>query len=76
MSRGKYLSLEEARRAGQIDQFCKEHPSKGDASRFDKLFLAMARKRPTADQTSVRLLPHIVAILKLLHVRLKVLPGT
>ncbi len=27
MSRGKYLSLEEARRLGQIDQFCKGHPS-------------------------------------------------
>ena len=26
MSRGKYLSLEEARKAGQLDQFAKEHP--------------------------------------------------
>ena len=27
MSRGKYLSLEEARKADQLKQFCKEHPS-------------------------------------------------
>ena len=26
MSRGKYLSLEEARKAGQLGQFAKEHP--------------------------------------------------
>ena len=37
MSRGKHLSLEEARKAGQIDQFCKEHPSEGDGGRFAKL---------------------------------------
>ena len=29
MSRGKYLSLEEARKAGLIDQFCKEHHFRG-----------------------------------------------
>ena len=37
MARGKYLSLEEARKAGQIDQFCKEHPSKGDWNQFDAM---------------------------------------
>ena len=26
MARGKYLSLEEARKAGQLNQFTKEHP--------------------------------------------------
>ena len=26
MSRGKYLSLEEARKSGKLDQFAKEHP--------------------------------------------------
>ena len=26
MARGKYLSLEEARKAGQLNQFAKEHP--------------------------------------------------
>ena len=35
MARGKYLSLEEARRSGKIEQFCKEHPSKGDWNQFD-----------------------------------------
>ena len=35
MSRGVYLSLEEARKAGQIDQFCKEHPSEGGTGLFN-----------------------------------------
>ncbi len=37
MARGKYLSLEEARRMERIDQFCKEHPSKGDWNQFDAM---------------------------------------
>lgn len=42
MARGKYLSLEEARRGGQLTQFAKEHPSEGDAELFDRLLRAMA----------------------------------
>ena len=30
MSRGKYLSLSEARKKGQLDRFAKEHPAIGD----------------------------------------------
>ena len=52
MSRGRHLSLEEARKAGQIDQFCKEHPSQGDAGRFEGLLTAMARTMPASDHTS------------------------
>lgn len=57
MARGKYLSLEEARRMGQLDQFCKEHPSEGDMDRFERLFEAMAhgeppRRKPKAGRTS------------------------
>ena len=37
MARGKYLSLEEARRMGRLDQFCKEHPSKGGWDQFDAM---------------------------------------
>ncbi len=44
MSRGKYLSLEEARKLGKLDQFCKEHPSQADAGRFERLLDAMAGK--------------------------------
>ena len=56
MARGKYLSLEEARKDGTIKRFCKEHPSKGDWGRFNRLFDAMAhgeppRRKPKADQT-------------------------
>ena len=53
MARGKYLSLEEARKDGTIKRFCKEHPSKGDMDAFDRLFNAMASgKPPEEDQTS------------------------
>jgi hypothetical protein len=43
MSRGKYLSLEEARKKKQLEQFSKEHPSEGDKTQFDQLFQAMAK---------------------------------
>lgn len=54
MSRGKYLSLKEAKTetgGATLDQFCKEHPSEGDESQFDKLFEKMAKKPQEADQT-------------------------
>ena len=43
MSRGKHLSLEEARNAGQLDQFAKEHPSEAERERFERLLEAMAK---------------------------------
>lgn len=46
MSRGKHLSLEEARKAGQLDQFAKEHSATADADRFDRLAKAMAKGKP------------------------------
>jgi hypothetical protein len=42
MSRGKYLSLEEARKSGQLEQFAKEHPSEAERERFERLLEAMA----------------------------------
>lgn len=54
MSRGKYLSLEEARKAGKLERFAKEHPSTGDKGRFDKLFEAMSekpKKKPKGGKT-------------------------
>ena len=60
MARGRYLSLEEARKTGQIDRFCKEHPSTGNWDRFKRLFEAMAhggpltRRKPRAARTSSR----------------------
>lgn len=54
MSRGKHLSLEEARKSGTIKQFTKEHPSKAD-ERFEPLLDAMCkpiRKKPASGQTS------------------------
>ena len=44
MSRGKHLSLEEARKKDQLERFGKEHPSDGDERRFDELLNHMAQK--------------------------------
>jgi hypothetical protein len=60
MSRGKYLSLEEARKKKDLEQFAKEHPSEGNKKQFDQLFQAMAKpapskkakKKPTGGATS------------------------
>ena len=85
MSQGKYLSLEEARKLGRLDQFAKNHPSTGIKQSFDDLLDAMAhggkpdsqiKKMPAAHRTSdPGPLPAVVAILKFLHVILKVLLG-
>jgi hypothetical protein len=49
MSRGKYLSLEEARKKkGGLDRFSKEHPSEGDERQFDRTLWAMAGRKPKA----------------------------
>lgn len=52
MSRGKYLSLEEARKHGKIDQFIKEHDSKADKKSFNSLLDKMTRRKPKAVKTS------------------------
>jgi hypothetical protein len=44
MSHGKYLSLEEARRAKRIERFVKEHPTTGNKKQFDLLLRKMAKK--------------------------------
>jgi hypothetical protein len=53
MSRGKYLSLEEARKKkGGLARFAKEHPSEGDESLFDRVLHLMVGGKPEAkDQT-------------------------
>jgi len=48
MARGKHLSLEEARREQKLKQFAKEHPSEGDETAFNRLFVAMASGKPSA----------------------------
>jgi poly-D-alanine transfer protein DltD len=50
MSRGKYLSVEEAREQDKIKQFCKEHPSEGNRQQFDQLLDAMAKPKTTAKE--------------------------
>jgi hypothetical protein len=53
LSSGKHLSLEEARKAGKMDRFCKEHPSEGDEAVFDQLFEAMANGEPPKKPSKV-----------------------
>jgi len=52
MARGKYLSLEEARKAKKLNRFADEHPTEGDEAAFDRLLDRMARKPSEGDQTS------------------------
>jgi hypothetical protein len=58
MSRGKYYSLEEARKDNNLEQFCKEHPSDGNKDVFNNLFQAMAngtpRNLPVKQETSTQ----------------------
>mgnify|MGYP003536178592 CR=1 FL=1 len=56
MSRGKYLSLEEARKKKDLEQFAREHPSEGSKEQFEQLFQAMA-KPPTAKEKKPRKKP-------------------
>lgn len=57
MSRGKLLSLEEARKGeikgATIKQFCKEHHSKADG-RFWPLLKAASKGKPATGQTSTQ----------------------
>ena len=46
MSRSRYFSLEEARKASKLKQFAKEHPSEGDQQLFDGLLDAMMKRKP------------------------------
>ena len=52
MSRGKFLSLEEARQSGDFKQFCAEHPLETDRARFLKLLSAMSQGVLEEEETS------------------------
>ena len=54
MARGKFLSLEEARKAGKLDQFCKEHPSVGDWNEFDAMMDSIAGPEAKSPSKAVR----------------------
>ena len=51
MVHGKYLSLEEARKAKKLDRFAKEHPTKGSKKEFDSLLLRMAKSSKANGKT-------------------------
>lgn len=56
MSRGRYLSLEEARKTGQLKRFAKEHPIEDrhpdGAARFKRMLESAAKGSPEGRQTS------------------------
>ena len=53
MSRGKYLSLEEARKSDKLmKQFAKEHPSEGDEKEFDRLLEKMTKAKKDENEKS------------------------
>jgi len=54
MSRGKHLSLEEARKDGNLKQFAKEHPTKGNAKLFERLLNEAAKDQEEAPKASSR----------------------
>ncbi len=54
MARGKYLSLDEARKLGKLDQFAREHPSTGDWGRFNRLFESMAHGEPPSPRRKAK----------------------
>ena len=52
MSRGKYLSLPEARKKKQLDRFANEHPTEGDAYELERLIGEFSKTPESAYQTS------------------------
>lgn len=52
MSREQRLTLEEARRTGQLERFWKENPSKANRDTFERLLDAMSRGALEAEETS------------------------
>lgn len=52
MARGKYLSLEEARKAKNLGRFAAEHPTEGGEAAFDRLLEKMAKTPSEGAQTS------------------------
>ena len=57
MAIGRYLSLEEARKKGLLDRFCKEHPSEANRQQFQLLLDVMTTKRRADQETSARASP-------------------
>ncbi len=51
MAHGKYLSLEEARKAKKLDRFADEHPTKGSKKAFDDLLTRMAKSSKASGKT-------------------------
>ena len=55
MSRGKYLSLEEARKKkGGLDRFAKEHPSEGTRASFDRCLARYGRAKAKSKSSNIK----------------------
>ena len=54
MAIGRYLSLEEARKSGKLDRFAKEHPSKSEGDRFQRLLDVMTHGKPPSPRRTAK----------------------
>ena len=50
MSRGKHLSLSEARKTGKLDRYAKEHPAEGDADLLDATIPPPLQRKGSDDE--------------------------
>jgi hypothetical protein len=50
MSKGKFYSLEEARKNKDFEGFAKAHPSEGNRSKFENTLERMAKNEPKPQQ--------------------------
>ena len=50
MARGRYLSLEESQKSGNLAQFVREHPSTGDGDMFDDALRRISQGKPEKDK--------------------------
>jgi len=60
MATGKYLSLEEARKAKKLDRFAKEHPTKVSKKKFDSLLERMAKSSKASERGCIHSIPFLV----------------
>jgi hypothetical protein len=57
MSRGKHLSLHEARKSGKMERFAKEHEAVGDSDAFETVLKAMATGKKPKENASAKPMP-------------------
>jgi hypothetical protein len=52
MCKGKYYTLDDARKEGDFEEFAREHPSTGNRYLFDKLLEVMLNEKSKKEEES------------------------